>query len=106
MAIGLIRALAEAGRRVPEDVSVIGFDDIPAAAYLSPPLTTIRQDFAGVVATGLAQLTTYLDDPTASPAPPPSPDSVTELVVRQSCSTPNALSSDGGEPLGAAARPT
>lgn len=46
MAIGLLRALREHGRRVPADVSVVGFDDIPEAAYLSPPLTTVRQDFA------------------------------------------------------------
>lgn len=45
MALGLLRAFAERGIRVPEDVSVVGFDDIPEAAYLSPPLTTIRQDF-------------------------------------------------------------
>ncbi|MGA8143292.1 MAG: LacI family DNA-binding transcriptional regulator [Candidatus Acidiferrales bacterium] len=42
-AIGAIRALHEAGRRVPEDVSVVGFDDIQSAAYQNPPLTTIRQ---------------------------------------------------------------
>lgn len=45
MAIGAIRGLAELGRRVPEDVSVVGFDDIPLAAYTTPPLTTVRQDF-------------------------------------------------------------
>ncbi|MBN2304559.1 MAG: LacI family DNA-binding transcriptional regulator [Anaerolineae bacterium] len=48
MALGAIRALREAGRRVPEDVSVVGFDDIPEAAYFDPPLTTIRQDFAAL----------------------------------------------------------
>ena len=45
MALGLLRALREAGRRVPEDVSVVGFDDLPEAAYFTPPLTTVRQDF-------------------------------------------------------------
>jgi DNA-binding LacI/PurR family transcriptional regulator len=45
MSIGLLRALAEAGRAVPGDVSVVGFDDLPEAGYLTPPLTTVRQDF-------------------------------------------------------------
>ena len=45
MALGAMRALREAGRRVPRDVSVVGFDDVPEAAYYEPPLTTIRQDF-------------------------------------------------------------
>ncbi|QKW11221.1 LacI family DNA-binding transcriptional regulator [Streptomyces sp. NA04227] len=45
MALGLVRALHEAGRRVPEDVSVVGFDDMAEAAFFPPPLTTVRQDF-------------------------------------------------------------
>ena len=45
MALGLLRALAEEGRRVPGDISVVGFDDIPESAYFLPPLTTVRQDF-------------------------------------------------------------
>ncbi|WP_245983930.1 LacI family DNA-binding transcriptional regulator [Streptomyces tateyamensis] len=45
MALGLLRALHEHGRRVPEEVSVVGFDDIPEAGYLTPPVTTVRQDF-------------------------------------------------------------
>lgn len=45
MAFGLIRALRERDRPVPDDVSVVGVDDIDLAAYCSPPLTTVRQDF-------------------------------------------------------------
>ena len=45
MAFGVIRALGGLGRRVPEDVSVVGIDDIDLAAYANPPLTTIRQSF-------------------------------------------------------------
>jgi DNA-binding LacI/PurR family transcriptional regulator len=46
MALGLLRRLHEAGREIPRDLSVVGFDDIPEAAYFTPPLTTVRQDFA------------------------------------------------------------
>ncbi|MFE9425613.1 LacI family DNA-binding transcriptional regulator [Kitasatospora sp. NPDC006697] len=45
MALGLLRAFHEAGRSIPGDISVVGFDDIPEAAYFTPPLTTLRQDF-------------------------------------------------------------
>lgn len=48
MALGLLRAVAESGRAVPADVSVVGFDDIPEAANFLPPLTTVRQDFAAL----------------------------------------------------------
>lgn len=46
MALGAMRALREHGLRIPEDVSVVGFDDVPESAYYEPPLTTIYQDFA------------------------------------------------------------
>ena len=45
MALGLLRAMHEAGREVPDELSVVGFDDIPEAPYFLPPLTTVRQDF-------------------------------------------------------------
>jgi DNA-binding LacI/PurR family transcriptional regulator len=45
MSLGLLRRLHEAGRAVPRDISIVGFDDIPEAAYFTPPLTTVRQDF-------------------------------------------------------------
>jgi DNA-binding LacI/PurR family transcriptional regulator len=48
MALGMLRAFAEAGVTVPHDVHVVGFDDVPEAAYFSPPLTTVRQDFIEV----------------------------------------------------------
>ncbi len=46
MALGLLRALHERGRRIPEDVSVVGFDDVPEAAYFWPGLTTVAQSFS------------------------------------------------------------
>jgi DNA-binding LacI/PurR family transcriptional regulator len=45
MALGILRAFSEAGVRVPDDVSVVGFDDQPESGYFTPPLTTVRQDF-------------------------------------------------------------
>lgn len=46
MALGAMRALREHGLRIPEDVSIVGFDDLPESAYFEPPLTTIQQNFA------------------------------------------------------------
>jgi DNA-binding LacI/PurR family transcriptional regulator len=48
MALGLLRRLHEAERDVPNDLSLVGFDDIPEAAYFTPPLTTVRQDFTAL----------------------------------------------------------
>jgi DNA-binding LacI/PurR family transcriptional regulator len=45
MALGLMHALDDHGLTVPDDVSIVGFDDIPEAAHFTPPLTTVRQDF-------------------------------------------------------------
>ncbi|WP_222850965.1 LacI family DNA-binding transcriptional regulator [Phytoactinopolyspora mesophila] len=48
MALGILRALHEGGKRVPADISVVGFDDIPEAATFIPPLTTVHQDFTAL----------------------------------------------------------
>jgi DNA-binding LacI/PurR family transcriptional regulator len=86
MALGVLRAMHEAGRRVPQDVSVIGFDDIPEAAYFMPPLTTVRQDFAEL---GRHCLSLLLERIAGSG--PLSDLKITVppyLVVRQSATTP------------------
>jgi DNA-binding LacI/PurR family transcriptional regulator len=62
MALGALRAFAEAGVRVPEDVSVVGFDDIPEAEFLHPPLTTVWQDFATVGQRCVELLTRVLEE--------------------------------------------
>ena len=84
MALGLLRALSEAGRSVPGEVSVVGFDDIPEAAYLIPPLTTVRQDFGAVGRRAIEILQ-------AAIAGEPSPDRLIspELVVRASTASPS-----------------
>ena len=58
MALGVMRALAERGLRVPRDVSIVGFDDVPEAGYYTPPLSTVRQDFGKV---GRQALNTLID---------------------------------------------
>jgi len=86
MAIGLIRALTEAGLRVPDDVSVVGFDDIHVAAYVTPPLTTVRQPFDAVAQDGLRLLVQAIEKPEV--ALPPANDPPVELVVRASTAPP------------------
>ncbi|MFC4505266.1 MULTISPECIES: LacI family DNA-binding transcriptional regulator [Streptomyces] len=86
MAIGLIRALTEAGRRVPEDVSVVGFDDIPVAAYVSPPLTTVRQPFDAVAQEGLKRLVHAIENPGADALPTSNPP--VDLIIRASTAPP------------------
>ncbi len=80
MALGLLRRLHEAGRQVPRDLSVVGFDDIPEAAYFTPPLTTVRQDFTELGRRCLHLLLGRIEDrevPSRVVVPP-------ELVVRAS----------------------
>ena len=61
MALGAIRAVRERGLRVPEDVSVVGFDDIAQAAYPHVALTTIRQDAARLGAEAVRSVISRLD---------------------------------------------
>jgi DNA-binding LacI/PurR family transcriptional regulator len=56
MALGVMRAIRERDRRIPEDVSVVGFDDVPGSALFAPPLTTVRQDVAEVGLVGVRLL--------------------------------------------------
>jgi DNA-binding LacI/PurR family transcriptional regulator len=81
MAIGLLRALHEAGRTVPGQVSVVGFDDMPEAPYLQPPLTTVRQDFAEL---GRRSIELLLAQIAAGERQPGQHRSVPALVVRHS----------------------
>lgn len=86
MAIGVMHALHAAGRSVPGDVSVVGFDDIPVAAHTWPPLTTVSSDNAELAETGLRYLIDFLADPDGPPAPPP--EHVHRLVIRDSTARP------------------
>ncbi len=88
MAIGAIHALHEAGRQVPADVSVLGFDDIPVAAHITPPLTTFRSDNAALATASFRYLTDYLTDPETPPAPPPA--HTHDLLIRRSTAAPGA----------------
>lgn len=85
IAMGVMRGLTEAGRRIPEDVSVAGFDDHPLAELWSPPLTTVKQDFAGLGTRGFQLLKQAMDNTaerrysTERPA----------LILRDSTAAPN-----------------
>lgn len=81
MAVGALRALREAGKQVPTDVAVVGFDDMPFAARTEPPLTTVRQPIqrAGFVAT--ETLLDLIAEPDSAPRRLILP---TELVIRES----------------------
>ena len=86
MALGLVHALHESGVRVPQDVSVVGFDDLPDARHFLPPLTTVRQDFRALGALSVETLLADLggrDAPARALIEP-------ELVVRASTEPPRS----------------
>lgn len=80
MALGVLRALHEAGREVPGEVSIVGFDDIPESPYFTPPLTTVRQEFAEVGRRSLRWLVRLIETGARAPASRVAP----ELIVRSS----------------------
>lgn len=84
MALGLMHACRDRGLRVPEDVSVVGFDDVPDAAHFAPPLTTVRQDFEEL---GKRCMDTMLKEIEAGAAAS-STVVIPELVPRGSASPP------------------
>jgi DNA-binding LacI/PurR family transcriptional regulator len=86
MAVGAMRAIRDAGLRVPRDVSVVGFDDDPVSAFLHPPLTTMRQDFAEVTRLAVHQLVRTLEGhpPTERQRPVPA-----RLTIRSSTGRPH-----------------
>ncbi|MEV8146469.1 LacI family DNA-binding transcriptional regulator [Specibacter sp. NPDC078709] len=87
MAFGVIRALTELGRRIPEDVSVVGIDDIDLAAYSTPPLTTVRQSFEDTGRRAVHRLVAQITNPKiATTADIVAPT----LVVRASTAPPPA----------------
>lgn len=88
MAFGAMRALHELGRRVPEDVSVVGIDDIALAAYSLPPLTTVRQSFEETGRRAVAHLLRHMADPGLVHGPE---RVAPELVVRESTAPPPGL---------------
>jgi DNA-binding LacI/PurR family transcriptional regulator len=87
MAIGAIRAVEQAGLRVPDDVSIVGFDDAPEAEFLSTPLTTVRQDFAEVTRLAVHRLVRTIEG-----RPPAERRRLipAQLVVRESAVPPRA----------------
>lgn len=82
MALGAMKVAQKMGRRIPEDLAVIGFDDIPEAPYFSPALSTIRQDTAEMGYQGVQQLLAIINN--ADKSPVPAVVLQPELIVRES----------------------
>lgn len=85
MALGACDAMAERGMRVPDDLSVVGFDDLPEASWPAPGLTTVRQPLAAMAATAIRALTELLAGGTPGI---PHRELPTRLVVRGSTAAP------------------
>ena len=92
MAIGVLSALWQAGRRVPADVAVVSCDDIPFAEFLTPPLTTVRVPLAE---TGRQAVELLLRSIAGEPVPERTPLLPVELIVRDSCGAPDGHRREG-----------
>jgi LacI family transcriptional regulator len=86
MAIGCLFAFSEAGLKVPGDIALAGFDDIPIARFIAPPLTTVRVRIADLGGRALEQLATAIEHPDESAVT--NQVLAAELVVRASCARP------------------
>jgi LacI family transcriptional regulator len=82
MALACMRAIYEVGLRIPDDIAIIGFDDIPAAAHSKPPLTTVRQPIQRTGSLAAEMLIDMIEHPDSRPRRVVLP---TELVLRSSC---------------------
>lgn len=87
MALGFMHAVRAIGRSVPEDISVVGFDDVPESAHLWPPLTTVRQDFVGIGTRAMTDLLAALGEATEEDSS--SDPAQLRLIVRSSTAPPS-----------------
>lgn len=85
MAIGALRALRQAERQVPQDIALVGFDDIPIASAIDPPLTTVRQPIEQMGSMAVEVLLSILEGSSGEEAPVQRIVLSTELVIRASC---------------------
>jgi DNA-binding LacI/PurR family transcriptional regulator len=102
LALGVVRAMYEAGRPVPDSVSVVGFDDVPRSAFLTPALTTVRMDFAGQGRVCFALLQRLLDPKAAGCQ---GTQLEPELIVRESTGPPPRHPAADPQPPAAGPRP-
>jgi len=86
MAIGCLCALTEAGLRVPQDIAIAGFDDIPTARFVSPALTTVRVRISDMGGRALDSLATAIESP--AQFQPVTETVPAELIIRASCGAP------------------
>jgi LacI family transcriptional regulator len=95
-ALGVYEAARQRGLLIPQDLSVVGFDDLPVARWVSPPLTTVRQPLAEMGRAAAEMILQLVED---APLRSKRVELSTELVVRESCAAPPAGGSSG--PAGA-----